>query len=73
MYRFRDYSLNYDKLYIEQPQFRDILKSAAFEFTGKDIAKLRKNMGTLLDKLLILYLATLSENESTEPIRYCAN
>lgn len=55
-------------MYSEDPTLKDIVKPAAFELTGKEIAKLRKNMGTLLDILSTLYLAALSENKSTEPM-----
>ncbi len=72
MYQFRDYLFYYDRLYTEEPRLKDIVQSAAFAFTGKDTAKLRKNMGTLLDNLSTLYLATLSENKPTEPMRIAA-
>jgi hypothetical protein len=51
-------------LYTEDPPLKDIVQSAAFGFTGKDIAKLRKDMGTLST----LYLDTLSKKKSTKPI-----
>jgi hypothetical protein len=68
MYQLRDYSFYYDRLYSEDPPLQDIVKSAAFDFSGKDKAKLRKNMGKLLDRLLTLYLDSISKKKSTEPM-----
>jgi hypothetical protein len=49
------------------------VQSAAFDFIGKDIAKLRKNMGTLLDRLSMLYLDTPSKKKSTESMSNAAD
>jgi hypothetical protein len=68
MYQFRDYSFYYERLYSKDHPLQEIVKSAAFDFSGKDIAKLRKNMGALLDRLSTLYLDSISNKKSTEPM-----
>jgi hypothetical protein len=71
--QFRDFSYYYERLHTEDPPLKDIVQSAAFDFTGKDIAKLRKNMGALLDSLSTLYLDTISKKKSTEPMSSAAD
>ncbi len=68
MYQFHDYSFYYDRIYSKNPPLEEIVNSDAFDFSGKDIAKLRKNMGTLLDRLSTFYLESISNKTSTEPI-----
>ena len=68
MYQFRDYSFYYDRIYSKYPTLEEIVNSAAFDFSGKDIAKFRKNMGTLLDRLSTVYHDSISKKTSTEPI-----
>ncbi len=79
MYQFRDYSFYYERIYSKNPPLEEIVNSAAFDFSGKGIAKLRKNMGTLFDRLSTVYLDSISNKTSTEPIiieadpTYCSN
>ena len=68
MYQFHDYSFYYDRIYSKYPTLEEIVNSAAFDFSGKDIAKFRKNMGTLLDRLSTVYHDSISKKTSTEPI-----
>jgi hypothetical protein len=60
-------------LFREEPPLKDILNSAEFEFTGKDIAKLRKNHWGTIDNSSTLYIATLSENKLTEHMSSAAD
>lgn len=51
----RYYSFTYDKLYNQKPFLKDIGESASFQFSSRDITRLRTQMGKLIDKLSNVY------------------